>query len=103
VGAAAAQNLPSVKIVSLGNPVRFATHAELQRYGFSFGLRTVSSTRPIGPPVQEPGRTLYYPTLVGETGDPTVGGPAPRVYFSGFPIGQFPKYKTSVFESAVPR
>src|SRR5579864_4659559 len=38
-GAVAAQNLnlPSVKIASLGNPVTFATHAELERYGFSWG------------------------------------------------------------------
>jgi hypothetical protein len=56
-------------------------------------------TGPIGPPIQEPGRTLYYPTLIGESGDPTIAGPAPRVYFSSFPIGLFPNYKTSVFES----
>jgi hypothetical protein len=56
-------------------------------------------TRPIGPPVQEPGRTLYYPTLIGETGNPTIAGPTPRLYFSSFPIGQFPNWKTSVFES----
>jgi hypothetical protein len=54
---------------------------------------------PIGPPIQEPGRTLYYPTLMGETGDPTIGGPAPRLFFTSFPIGQFPNYKTSVFQS----
>ena len=56
-------------------------------------------TPPIGPPIQEPGRTLYYPTLIGETGDPTIGGPAPRVYFTSFPTGLFPDWKTSVFES----
>jgi hypothetical protein len=56
-------------------------------------------TGPIGPPIQEPGRTLYYPTLIGETGDPTVAGPTPRLYFSSFPIGRFPNYKTSLFES----
>jgi hypothetical protein len=54
---------------------------------------------PIGAPYAEPGHTLYYPTLVGETGDPTVGGTAPRVYFSSFPVGAFPDYKTAVFES----
>jgi hypothetical protein len=47
----------------------------------------------------EPGRTLYYPTLIGETGDPTIGGPAPRVYFISFPTGSFPDYRTSIFES----
>ena len=45
----------------------------------------------------EPGRALYYPTLIGETGDPTIGGPAPRVYFTSFTA--FPDYSTSVFES----
>jgi hypothetical protein len=54
---------------------------------------------PIGAPIQEPGRTLYYPTLIGETGDPTIAGPAPRIYFSSFPTGSFPNYKTSTFES----
>ena len=57
-------------------------------------------TRPIGPSIQEPGRELYYPTLVGETGDPNIAGLAPRLYFSSFPIGLFPNWKTSVFESA---
>jgi hypothetical protein len=54
---------------------------------------------PIRFPYNETGRTLYYPTFLGETGDPTIGGPAPRVYFSSFPTGSFPDYKTSVFES----
>ena len=54
---------------------------------------------PIGEPIHEPGRTLYYPTLIGETGDPTIAGAAPRVYFSSFPIGAFPDYKTALFES----
>ncbi|HYW44468.1 MAG TPA: IPT/TIG domain-containing protein [Bryobacteraceae bacterium] len=56
-------------------------------------------TEPIGPVYGEPGRTLYYPTLMGETGDPTIGGPAPRVYFSSFPTGSFPDYTTQIFES----
>jgi hypothetical protein len=45
----------------------------------------------------EPGRSLYYPTLLGETGDPTIGGPAPRLYFTSFLA--FPAYVTSEFES----
>ena len=45
----------------------------------------------------KPGRALYYPALLGETGDPTIGGPAPRVYFTSF--AAFPNYATSVFES----
>jgi hypothetical protein len=68
-----------------------------------FKLRASSDlihwTGPIGLPIQEPGRTLYYPTLMGETGNPTIAGLAPRVYFTSFPIGLFPNYKTSVFES----
>jgi uncharacterized protein (TIGR03437 family) len=47
----------------------------------------------------EPGRDLWYPNLIGETGDPTIGGPAPRVYFSSFPSGGFPDYSTAVLES----
>jgi len=53
----------------------------------------------IGDPITLPGSTFYYPTLLGETGDPTIGGPAPRVYFSSFPVGQFPDWKTATFES----
>ena len=53
----------------------------------------------IGTPYGEQGRTLYYPTLMGETGDPTIGGASPRVYISSFPTGSFPDYKTAVFES----
>jgi hypothetical protein len=56
-------------------------------------------TQPLGAPIQEPGRTLYYPTMIGETGEPTVAGPAVRIYFSSFPVGRFPDWKTSVFES----
>jgi hypothetical protein len=56
-------------------------------------------SEPIAAPYTEKGRTLYYPTLIGETGDPTIGGPAPRIYFSSFPTGSFPDYTTSVFES----
>jgi hypothetical protein len=56
-------------------------------------------TAPIGPLIEEPGRALFYATLIGETGDPTIAGTAPRLYFSSFPVGAFPNYKTSVFES----
>jgi hypothetical protein len=54
---------------------------------------------PIGAPIQEPGRTLYYPTFIGDSGDPAVAGPAPRVFFSSFPAGSFPNYKRALFES----
>ena len=40
----------------------------------------------------------FYPTLIGETGDPTIGGGTPRVYFSAFPVNAFPDYKQSTFE-----
>jgi len=54
---------------------------------------------PIGTPYSEPGRVLYYPTLMGEGGDPTVGGTALRVYGTSFPTDSFPKWNLSVFES----
>ncbi len=54
---------------------------------------------PIGTPYHEAGHTTYYPTFIGETGDPTVAGPAPRIYFSSFPTGAYPDYTQSVFES----
>jgi hypothetical protein len=53
---------------------------------------------PIGS-YSETGHTPYYPTLIGETGDPAIGGQTPRVYFTSFPTGSFPNYSTSVFES----
>jgi hypothetical protein len=53
----------------------------------------------IGAPYHEAGRVSFFPTFIGETGDPTIAGPAPRLYFSSFPIGAYPDYKTSVFES----
>jgi len=74
-------------------------------YQSSAGIKLRSSSDlihwsgPIGAPYHEAGRTLYYPTLMGETGDPTIAGPAPRVYFSSFLTGSFPDYATSVFES----
>jgi hypothetical protein len=71
--------------------------------GGGFELRASSDiihwSEPIGAPYRETDRSLAYPTLLGETGDPTIAGPAPRVYFSSFPTGAFPDYKTSVFES----
>jgi hypothetical protein len=41
---------------------------------------------------------FYYATLIGETGDPTIGGGTPRVYFSSFPVDAFPDYKQATFE-----
>ena len=56
-------------------------------------------SEPTGLTYTESGRTLYYPTLMGETADPTIAGAAPRVYFSSFPTGSFPDYTTQIFES----
>jgi hypothetical protein len=56
-------------------------------------------SEPIGPPLSESGKILAYPTLIGETGDPTIAGPAPRIYFSSFPTNTFPDYTKSTFES----
>ncbi len=68
-----------------------------------FGVRASSDlihwSEPIGALYYEAGRRLIAATLLGETGDPTIAGPAPRVYFSSFPTGSFPDYTTAVFES----
>jgi hypothetical protein len=45
-----------------------------------------------------PAAVYYYPTLIGETGDPTVAGAVPRIYFTSFPANAFPNYKLSTFE-----
>jgi hypothetical protein len=56
-------------------------------------------SKPIGAPYSETVRSLYYPTLIGETGDPMIGGLAPRLYFSSFPVNGFPDYTTATLES----
>lgn len=56
-------------------------------------------SKPIGTAYSEAGHALYYPTLIGETGDPTVGGLEPRLYLSSFPVNAFPDYTTATFES----
>jgi hypothetical protein len=56
-------------------------------------------SEPIGAPYSEAGRTLYQPTLMGETGDPTIARSSPRVYFTSFAAGTFPNFANSVFES----
>jgi hypothetical protein len=74
-------------------------------YPFSNGPRLRASkdlihwSAPFHATYTETGNSLIYPTLVGETGDPTIGGLAPRVYFSSFPNGKFPDYTTATFES----
>lgn len=47
----------------------------------------------------QPGRELWYPMLVGEAGDPDIGGPALRLYYSNFPAQQFPDWGLATFES----
>lgn len=74
-------------------------------YPFNGGPRIRASkdlihwSKPFPATYTETGNSLIYPTLIGETGDPTVGGLAPRLYFSSFPNGKFPDYTTATFES----
>jgi hypothetical protein len=71
--------------------------------GTGFKVRASSDlvhwSEPIAALYCETGRGLYYPTLMGEGGDPTIGGPAPRIYFSSFPTGAFPDWRSAIFES----
>jgi hypothetical protein len=71
--------------------------------GDGFQVRASSDllhwSKPINAGYFVPGHKLFYPTLIGETGDPTVGGASPRIYFSSFPTGKFPDYTTAIFES----
>jgi hypothetical protein len=76
----------------------------LATYGTKFVEVRASSdlihwSEPIGQPYSETGNRLYYATLLGETGDPTIAGPSPRIYFSSFPTDTFPDYTKSTFES----
>ena len=92
------------------------THEPVAIYDRSFGVYLVvypfSNTvhlraskdlihwsKPFPATYSEAGNSLIYPTLIGETGDPTVGAMAPRLYFSSFPAGKFPDYTTATFES----
>jgi len=72
-------------------------------FGAHFTVRASSDlihwSEPIGAPYSEPGHALYQPTFIGETGDPTIAGSTPRVYFTSFPAGAFPNWTNSVFES----
>ena len=73
-------------------------------FGQKFSVRASSDlihwSPPIGASYSEPGRVLYQPSLIGETGDPTIGGPAPRVFVSSsFPAGAWPNWNNSVLET----
>ena len=59
----------------------------------------INWSEPIGSGVAETGYTLYAPTLLGETADPTIAGAAPRLYFTTFPSNSFPNWETSTFET----
>jgi hypothetical protein len=82
---------------------RFNTYLAVYAFQTGFQVRTSSDllhwSKPINPGYLEAGHSLFYPTFIGETGDATIGGPAPRVFFSSFPTGAFPNYATQVFES----
>jgi hypothetical protein len=54
---------------------------------------------PFSASYSQSGITLAYLTLQGETGDPTIGGFTPRLYFSAFPTGVFPDYTKATFET----
>jgi len=56
-------------------------------------------SEPIGSGYTEAGYTPYAPTLLGETGDPTIAGSTPRLYFTSFPSNSFPNWATSTFET----
>jgi hypothetical protein len=84
---------------------RFNVYLTVVGGGSEAGIKVRASkdlihwSEPIGDAYQEPRQLLWYPTLIGETGNPDFGGPAPRVYFSSFPVGKFPDYKTAILES----
>jgi len=59
----------------------------------------INWSSPLGSGYAEAGSMLYAPTILGETGDPTIAGPAPRLYFTSFPTTSFPNWKTSTFKS----
>jgi len=76
----------------------------LAAYQSRDGLRLRASrdlihwSEPVGSPIQEPGRVLFYPTLIGDTADPAIAGPKPRLYFSSFPENGFPNWSGTTLE-----
>jgi len=77
----------------------------LVAYETTSGIRIRASynlinwSEPIGSGYAEMGYRLYAPTLLGETADPTIGGAAPRLYFTSFPSNSFPNWQASTFET----
>jgi len=54
---------------------------------------------PIGPPIMDGKRSLSYVTLLGETGDPSIAGEEPRLYFRSTAEGKS-DWEHSVFKVA---
>jgi hypothetical protein len=83
--------------------VNLAVYLPSVPFGPSLEVRASSDltywSQPIGAPYSEAGRSLYEPTILCETGDPTIGGPAPRVYFSSWPTSSSFNFDNSIFES----
>ncbi len=81
----------------------FDIYLTVYLFANGFKVRTSSDmlhwSKPINAGYYLPGHEIFYPTLIGETGDPTIGGTSPRIYFSSFPTGKFPDYTTAIFES----
>ena len=69
--------------------------------GPGLSLRTspdlIHWSEPIGPPIRDGQRALSYVTLLGETGDPTVSGGEPRLYFRSTEEGKA-TFRDSVFK-----
>ena len=78
----------------------YESGASLSRFQVRASRDLLHWSEPIGVPYSEAGRALYQPTLIGETGDPAIGGPAPRIYFTSWPTGgAFFNWSSSIFES----
>ena len=67
----------------------------------AFAIRTSTDlihwSEPIGPLITDGDRWLSYFTLLGETGDPTISGGKPRLYFRSNPEGKA-AYRDSIFK-----
>jgi hypothetical protein len=82
-----------------------AFNVYLAAYQLQSGIRVRASndlihwSEPIATLSAGSGNMMTYVSILGETGDPTIGGPSPRLYYMQFPVGAFPNYKTSTFET----
>jgi hypothetical protein len=64
----------------------------------SRNLRNWTGTIATIPFPTSPAALYYYPTLIGDGRDPTVGRTMPRVYFSSFPVNGFPNWSLATFQ-----